>query len=383
MKKVYLDYAAATPIDERVLQAMLPYFSQKFYNPSATYLSARAIRQELAEFRATVAKILGAKPAEIVFTSGATEANNLAIRGIAAKFPEAKILASSLEHSSVLEPAAAVGARLIPALPSGLINFDKLQGLIDDNTVLVSVMMVNNELGSLQPLREIARIINEHKTRRLSSGNELPLYFHTDAAQATNYFDLQTSRLGVDLMSINGGKMYGPKGSGFLFVKAGTRLDPQILGGSQEFGVRSGTESMHQIAGLAVALAQAQERADEQAVQVGKLRQELETGILDMLPTAVINGGKHRAPHISSVTFAGVDNETLMMQLDERGIECALGSACSASSEEPSAVLKAISLSDDLARSTIRFSLGRLTSRADIDQTLEAIRSLLSVEKSA
>jgi len=378
MKIIYLDYAAATPMRDEVLETMKPYFSEKFYNPSATYLAARDVRQDLAGYRGKCAEVLGAKPAEIIFTSGATEANNLAIRGIYQRFPEAKILVGAIEHSSVIEPAVAAGANTIPVLPNGQLDLARLETMLDDQTVLISVMLINNELGSIQPVSEIAHLVARVRADRLKSGNKLPLYLHTDAAQAGNYMDLHTSRLGVDMMSINGGKIYGPKGAGLLFVKAGTQLSPLFLGGGQEFGVRSGTENLASIAGLAKALELAQTDHSVQTKQVRQLREKLEKGISDIWPEAVINGGKNRAAHLLSVTFPGQDNETLMMRLDELGVQCAVGSACSASSDEPSHTLKALGLSDDLARATLRFSLGKNTTQDEIETALRSIKQVLA-----
>lgn len=377
MKAIYLDYAAATPVDRRVLKAMEPYFSEKFYNPSATYLAARQLRQEFNDMRRRVAEILGAKPSEIVFTAGATEANNIAIQGILRRFPEGELLVSSIEHESVLAPAGLFNTKEIPVDEHGLILLNKLSNLITDKTVMVSVMLVNNELGTIQPLKEISRVIQKIRRDRLAAGNKLPIYLHTDAAQAGNYLDLHVSRLGVDLMSINGGKIYGPKQAGILYVKAGTIIQPLVVGGGQEFGLRSGTENTTAAAGLTLALELADRERHVRSQKVMELREKFESSLLRQLPDASINGSKKsRAPHIISVTFPGADNERLMMELDERGIQCAVGSACSASRDEASHVLSAIGLSQAEARSTLRFSLGVHTTSAEIEKTLQALVSL-------
>ena len=377
MKKVYLDYSAATPMRSEVLEAMRPFFSDEFYNPSAIYLSAKNVKSRLDEFRRSVANLLGSRPAEITFTAGATEANNLAVQGIARQFPDGEILISAVEHESVTAPAGLFGAGRIPVDENGLIILNKLSNLINDKTVLVSVMLVNNELGTIQPLADIAKLIAEIRRRRQSEGNGLPIYLHTDAAQAGNYLDLHTGRIGVDMMSLNGGKLYGPKQSGALYVKAGVKLRPLILGGGQESGLRSGTENVAAIAGFAKALELAQAGRRQTADRLIVLRKDFEEQLSNNFRTATINGGRHRAPHITSVTFPGQDNERLMMQLDELGIMCAVGSACSASSEEPSAVLRAIGLSEDLAQATLRFSLGTATDQAGIDAAISALRTIL------
>jgi len=377
MKKVYLDYSAATPMRSEVLEAMRPFFSDEFYNPSAVYLSAKNVKSRLDEFRRSVANLLGSRPAEITFTAGATEANNLAVQGIARQFPDGEILISAVEHESVTAPAGLFGAGRIPVDENGLIILNKLSNLINDKTVLVSVMLVNNELGTIQPLADIAKLIAEIRRRRQSEGNGLPIYLHTDAAQAGNYLDLHAGRIGVDMMSLNGGKLYGPKQSGALYVKAGVNLRPLILGGGQESGLRSGTENVAAIAGFAKALELAQAGRRQTADRLTVLRKDFEEQLSNNFRTATINGGRHRAPHITSVTFPGQDNERLMMQLDELGIMCAVGSACSASSEEPSAVLRAIGLSEDLAQATLRFSLGTATDQAGIDAAISALRTIL------
>ncbi|HET9721718.1 MAG TPA: cysteine desulfurase family protein [Candidatus Saccharimonadales bacterium] len=381
MKRIYLDYAAATPMSIEVLKAMEPYFSKKFYNPSATYLAARAVKQGINQARRQVAGLLGAKPAEITFTAGATEANNMAIQGIMRQFPNSELLVSSIEHESVIAPARLFKHREIPVTKKGLIDLAKLELMVGPQTVLVSVMLVNNELGTVQPLAEIAKILNKLSILRKANGNNRPLYLHTDAAQAANYLDLHVSRLGVDMMSLNGGKIYGPKQSGALYVKAGTQLRPLIVGGGQEQGLRSGTENTGAIMGFARALESAQEKRGAEAKRVAQMRESFEKQLLEQLPQAKINGAaRHRAPHIISLSLSGQDNERLMMELDELGIECAVGSACSASRQEASHVLSAIGMSDKQARSTLRFSLGKHTTTAEIKKTTAELVRLISLK---
>lgn len=375
---VYLDYAAATPVDPKVLAAMQPYFTDRFYNPSATYLSAKAVAADLLAARESVAHWLGGKPSEIIFTAGGTEANNLAISGVMSQFPDNNVVISAIEHESVREPARQYDYREAPVTKDGQADVSALEALIDDNTVLVSVMYANNEIGTVQPLKEIATLLQKIKKQRQSAGNDLPLLLHTDACQAVNYLDLHTARLGVDLMTLNGGKIYGPKQSGILYAKTGVALDAQILGGGQERGLRSGTENIAGAVGFAKALDIAQtNRAEESKRQAG-----LRDGFIQQLqqtePTIAINGSlKKRLPNNISVTFTGIDNERLMMQLDEADIMCAVGSACSASKDEPSHVLKAIGLSDKDARATLRFTLGRQTTPTDINATIKVLTGLL------
>jgi len=374
---IYLDYAAATPVDPQVLKAMEPYFSDRFQNPSATYLAARQVRKELEKARADVAAGLGARPAEVVFTAGATEANNLAIQGVMRQFPGAEVLISDIEHESVIEPASLFESKKISVDSEGRVLLNKLSNLISDKTVLVSIVYVNNELGTVQSLREIATLLAEKLRLRRQQNNKLPLYFHTDAAQAPNFFDLHVSRLGVDLMSLNGGKIYGPKQSGALYIKAGVRLSPIIMGGGQELNLRSGTENVAGIVGLAAALIVAQERRKEEARRIASLRNLFISHLEKKLPQTLINGSKKSAaPHILSVTFPGIDNERLMMQLDEVSVQAATSNACATSSKTPSHVLRAIGLSDEDARSTLRFSLGRQTTETDIQKVVELLSKL-------
>jgi cysteine desulfurase len=377
MKRIYLDYAAATPLSDKVMAAMKPYFAERFYNPSAAYLAGRDVRRDLNDIRRQAAVVIGAKPAEIIFTTGATEANNLAICGVMSRFPKGEILVGAVEHESVLEPARLFGAKEIPVDSDGRIILNKLSNLINSKTVFVSVMYVNNELGTIQKLKDIAGLLERVRASRQEAGNKTPIYLHTDAAQAGNYLDLHVSRLGVDLVSINGGKLYGPKQSGLLYVKAGLQLQPMILGGGQEFGLRSGTENVAADAGLVEALKQAQAGRATEARRVTQLRQGFENDLDKELPNARINGSKNgRAPHIVSLTLPGNDNERLMMELDERGIMCAVGSACSASRDEVSHTLSAIGLSEADARATLRFSLGRGTKAEDLRRTVRVLSEL-------
>lgn len=375
---IYLDYAAATPVSQAVRVAMTPYLSARFYNPSATYLAGKAVRTDIAEARQSVAGVLGAKPSEIIFTAGGTEANNLAIAGVMAQYPDKKVLVSSIEHESVRQTAAAYHASEIPVLPDGTVDLKKLTGLVDGDTVLVSVMYVNNEIGTIQPLREIATMLQKVRDQRRATGNTLPLWLHTDACQAANYLDLHVAKLGVDLMTLNGGKIYGPKQSGCLYVKTGVVLEPHIRGGGQERNLRSGTENVAGIIGFATALAEAQQLRNDETQRLTGLRDSFMKQLESLMPEVTINGSrKKRIPNNISVTLPGTDNERLMMELDEAGLMCAVGSACSASNDEPSHVLGAIGLGEDEARATLRFTLGRDTTQSDIDAVIVVLKGLL------
>ncbi|MBC7707632.1 cysteine desulfurase [Polaromonas sp.] len=376
---IYLDYAAATPLDERVLAAMQPYLTTDFYNPSATYSGARQTRGTLEQARTQVAACLGARPSEIVFTAGGTEANNLALHGVMRRFPEATLLLSAVEHSAVLAPAAEYNYGLVQVSADGRLDLDDLANQLTDDVVLVSCMYANNEIGTIQPVRDIGRLLETIRKDRLRVGNKTPLYFHVDACQAANYLDIQVARLGADLVSLNGSKIYGPKQTGVLYVKGGTQLTPLISGGGQERGLRSGTENLAGIVGFATALQIATEQRHDEGERLQELQKYWYKQLALKVPTAVINGSlAHRLPNNIHLTIPGIDNERLLMQLDEAGIMAAAGSACSASSQKPSTVLAALGLDDAAARSSLRLTMGRGTTEAEIDTTLDALQRFTS-----
>lgn len=381
MKKttsIYLDYAAATPVDPVVLKAMQPFWQTSFYNPSAPYLQAKAVAQALEEARKTVASCLGARPTEVIFTAGGTEADNLAIHGIMQRYPQANLVVSAIEHKAVLAMARQYEHTVAPVNANGHIDVKQLEKLIDDRTVLVSVMYANNEVGSIQPMSKVTTLVAKLRRQRQQAGNPLPLYVHTDASQAPNFLDTHVHRLGVDLMTVNGGKIYGPKQTGALFVKTGIELEPLVRGGGQERGLRSGTENVAGVIGFAAAFQLAQTKRTEETERLRVLQQLFEDMIHQIAPTAGFNGRNGmRLPNFVHVTFSGVDNERLMMQLDEQGIMCAVGSACQASNEEPSHVLMAMGLSQADAQSSLRFSMGRTTTKRDIATTVTALAQSL------
>ena len=380
---IYLDHAAATPVDLAVSAAMQPFAADNFYNPSATYGRGQAVRQALETARASVAHWIGARPSEIIFTAGGTEANNLAIHGIMRPYSEANVVISAIEHESVKAPAQQYDYREAKVLDTGILDLEALKATIDDQTVLVSVMQANNEIGTIQPLREIASIVQTIRSQRLAAGNQLPLYFHTDACQAANYLDLHAARLGVDLLTINGGKIYGPKQSGALFVKGGITLAPLIDGGGQERGLRSGTQNVGQNIGLAKALDLVQGVRNEESKRLQGLQRQFFDLVTEQVPAAIINGSeRQRLPNNVHLTIPGYDNERLLIQLDEAGIMAAAGSACSASSEQPSHVLRAIGLSDVDAQASLRFTLGQATSAEMISATVAQLAKLVATKQS-
>lgn len=375
----YFDYAAATPVDPKVLQAMQPFFGEKFYNPSAMYGPARQVKKVVGHARSEAAQVLGVKPAEIIFTAGGTEANNLAIAGIMQRFPDANLIISSIEHESVRKPAQHYQHQECPVTPQGFIDIEALKTLIGDKTVLVSVMYANNEIGTIQPIRKIADAVDEVKKKRRATGNTLPLYVHTDAAQATNYLSVNPHRLGVDLLSLNGGKIYGPKQTGILYIRGGLELKPLIVGGGQEKALRSGTENVPGIVGLAEALKVTAEIQDQEVTRLKELQKFFIKELAVKIPGASINGSvKHRLPNNVHVTIPGQDNERLLILLDEGGYYAAAGSACSASSDEPSHVLQAIGRNKAEIRASLRFTMGRFTTEKNIQGLVERLASLLA-----
>ena len=377
--RVYLDHAAATPVDPNVLAAMLPYFTDRFYNPSAIYMAAENVHKDIESARSMVAQVLGVKQAEIIFTAGGTEANNLAISGVTRQFPGKKLVVSAVEHESVIAPALAAGARLAPVNGSGRVLVDELIDLIDDDTVLVSVMLANNEIGTVQPVRQISQRIERIRQERRKRGVDHPLYLHTDAAQAVNYIDVHISSLGVDLMTLNGGKIYGPKASGALYISNTVQMQPLILGGGQESGFRSGTENVPAIIGFATALEAAQKLRTTEVVRLKPLQGLFCKLLHERFPNSVINGSNtHRLPNNVHVTFPGKDNERILFGLDEAGIDAAAGSACSASSDEPSHVLKACGISDADAQASVRFTLGRTTTEEHVHKVVMALDTIVA-----
>jgi cysteine desulfurase len=378
MKQTYLDYASTTPMSPSVRAAMEPYASDSFYNPSALYLAAKQVKQDLEVARSRAAALLGVRPSELIFTAGTTEANNMVVRGLMALHEGAHCVVSAIEHDSVLHTAEAYPHSLLPVTEQGIIDTRSLPNLIRDDTILISVMLANNELGTVQPLAEVAKIVQEVRTERSAKGNMLPLYLHTDAAQAFNYMQVLPHSLGVDFAVISGSKIYGPKQTALLFMKTGARIQPLISGGGQEWGMRAGTENVAGAIGLVAAMEEAAALRSQEAKRLKDLQRHFIEALKKQIPQATINGSlKHRLPNNMHITIPGTDNETLIMQLDEAGIQAAAGSACSASSDEPSHVLTAIGLRDTDAQSSLRFTMGRATTEEDIRHTVSTLAGLL------
>jgi cysteine desulfurase len=356
---------------------MQPYFSDVFYNPSATYLPARQAREDLEAARARVAHWLGVRPAEVIFTAGGTEGNNLAIAGVMARFPNCSVTVSGIEHESVLAPAQQFNCTVAVTTEQGRVDVESLRQNITDATVLVSIMYANNEVGTIQPLRQIGDMLKTIRAQRRAVGNTTPLYLHTDACQAANYLDLHVSRLGVDMMTLNGGKIYGPKQSGVLYIASHVQLQPLILGGGQERGLRSGTENVAGCVGFAAALDQTQHMRHDEVKRLNEVKNSAIHLLSAKIPGAIVNGSlEHRLPNNLHITLPGFDNERVLVQLEQHGILAAAGSACSASNDEPGHVLRAMGLSDENAQSSLRFTFGRATTLADVEKLVQVLTDI-------
>ncbi|HTS13732.1 MAG TPA: cysteine desulfurase family protein [Candidatus Limnocylindrales bacterium] len=367
---IYLDYNATTPVDPRVLDAMLPHFADAFGNASSVHSTGQIARAAVDAARDSVARLIGAKPSEIVFTSGATEADNLALLGIvtASAKPRKHIITTAIEHSAVLHTAQhlekqGIGVTFVGAGSDGIIDPGDVRRALRPETVLISVMHANNEIGTIQPVEEIGRI-----------AAEADIYFHCDAVQSAAKLPIDVNRLGVDLLSLSAHKIYGPKGVGALYVRSGTHLAPQTFGGHHERDHRPGTENVPGIAGFGKAAELALALLDEDPPRIAALRDRFEQGLLDSIPDARANGHrKRRVPNTSNLAFAGTASEPLVIALDLDGIACSAGSACSSGAVEPSHVLMAIGLNREDARSSLRFSLGRNTTPEEIEQAVAII----------
>lgn len=361
---IYLDHAATTPLRPEVLTAMLPHLQEGWANPSSNYEPARAARAALEDARANVADCLGARPAEIVFTGGGSESINLAIKGVAsAAGPDRHIVTTAIEHHAVLHTCGYLEARwgyrvtYLPVDGTGLVAPDAVLAALTPQTVLASVMLANNEVGTLEPVAEIGALLR-------SRG----VLLHTDAVQAAGVLPLGVDALTVDLLTLSAHKFGGPKGVGALYVRRGTPLDPIIHGGGQELGVRAGTESVAQAVGLATALRLAVTERETRIAELQCLRDRLIAGVLAMVPGAILTGHpKLRLPGHASFCFPHVEGETVLIELDARGICASAGSACSAGSTEPSHVLKALRIPSDYIRGALRLTLGATNTEQDID----------------
>ena len=369
MKRIYLDHAATTPADPRVVEAMLPYWSGSFGNPSSIHSLGLETRKAVAEAREKVALLIGAGSGEIIFTSGGTEADNLAVKGVAAANAQRgrHIVTTAIEHHAVEGSCRYLegqGFRVsfVGVDRYGMVDPREIEAAVTAQTILISVMHANNEVGTIQPIEEIGRMA---RTKGIC--------FHTDAVQTAGHIPVNVDELGVDLLAVSGHKLCGPKGVGVLYVRQGTRIAPLIHGGGQERGLRSSTENVPGIVGLGRAAEIAGAEMAAEAERVTRLRDRLADGLLQRIPQVRPNGHpERRLPNNVNVSVASVEGEALAVSLDQEGIAASTGSACSSETMEASHVLRAMGVPVELARGSVRFSLGRDTTDADIDRVMEA-----------
>ncbi len=375
-RTVYLDHSATTPVDQRVVDAMLPYFTEAFGNASSLHRFGQAALAGLDTSRRTVAEILHAQPNEIVFTGCGSESDNLALRGVAFALRDRgnHIITTPIEHHAILNTVAQLESKFgfavtrVPVDRHGVVNPDEIARAITPQTILISVMYANNEVGTIEPLAEIAQIANKRG-----------ILFHTDAVQAGGYLDLDVNRLGVDLMSLGAHKFHGPKGIGALYVRSGVPLVPMLTGGGQEKGRRAGTENVPYIVGFAAALKIAQENRGETNTRLSALRDKLVEGLLERIVGAELTGApKERLPGHASFVIPGVIGDEMVLGLDIAGVAASTGSACTAGSVEPSHVLAAMGYAPDQARGALRLTLGRENTVEDVDYSLGVVADVVT-----
>jgi len=373
-RSVYLDHAATTAVHPKVVEAMLPYFSERYGNPSSLYGLGREARKAIDESREKVAEILGAKRDEVIFTSCGTESDNLAIRGVAFanKSRGNHIITSSVEHHAVSHTIAQLNkyfgyeVTYLPVDRYGVVNPDDLARAITDRTVLITIMYANNEVGTIEPIAEMSKIA---RARRIT--------FHTDAVQAAGSLDINVDRLGVDLLSLSAHKFYGPKGVGVLYARKGSSFLPMQTGGSQERNRRAGTENVPYIVGLATALTLAYEHLEENNRRISQLRDRLIDGVLEIPYSQLTGHPTQRLPNSASFTFQFIEGESILLNLDLLGISASSGSACTSASLEPSHVLVAVGIPVEVAHGSLRLTLGTENTQEDVDYVLGALPRII------
>ncbi len=369
---IYLDNAASTKIHDDVLETMLPYLKEQYGNPSSIHRYGRLSHKAIEKARKQIASLINAEPSEILITSGGTESNNTALRGIAMKNPLSHLITSSIEHDAILEPCKKLSQNgfdvdYLPVDSFGMIDVLELKNCISDKTSLVSIMFGNNEVGTIQQISEIAKICNEKK-----------ILFHTDAVQAVGKIPIDVKELGIDLLSISSHKLYGPKGIGALFIKNGVSIDPVILGGGQENGLRSGTENVANIVGFGKACELAKTHLDENMSNMKKLRDYMIKKILDEIPEVTLNGHSElRLPNNVHLTFLGVNGEDLIIKLDEFGIAASTGSACSVNTQKASHVLEAMGFSLEQITGSLRLTIGIFNNENEINETVDVLKKVV------
>lgn len=382
-KTIFLDYASTTPVDRNVLKAMMPYFSEVFANPSSIHYEGQKAKIAIDEARRKIAELLNCEFEEVIFTSSATESNNLAIKGIAFwyLFKEKKIphiITTKIEHKSVLEPIEDVkylGGEIsyLNVDKTGIIKLEELKKLIKENTVLVSCHYVNSEIGVIQPIKKISDIL-----KKINKNRKIKIWLHTDAVQAVNYLEIDIKKLGVDLMTISSHKIYGPKGIALLYKSNSVKLFPLITGGGQENNIRSGTENVPGIIGFQKALEITQALKEKELKRIKSLRDYLIKKLTQKIKDFEINGSlSKRIPNNLNISIKGVLSDTLVMALDRKGISVSSGTACLAGSQEPSYVLMALGKSKAQALQSLRITLGRYTTKQDIEKFVDSLQKVL------
>ncbi|MBZ1356486.1 MAG: cysteine desulfurase [Candidatus Nealsonbacteria bacterium] len=379
-KEIYLDYSATTPIDKKVLDKMLPYLQENYGNPSSIYALGQRSLFGIDNSRKIISEFLGAKADEVLFVGSATEANNMAILGLIKKLAkkDLHVITSKIEHPSVLETCRALekeGASVtyLPVGKNGIVQVSDVEKSIQANTVLVSVMYANNEIGTIQPIKEIGVLIKRINEKREAKNK---IFFHTDAVQGSNYLNCDVNDLGVDMLSFSGHKIYGPKGIGVLYVQRGTPIKPIIYGGGQEQGLRPGTENVASIVGMGEAIRLVSDNKEEQK-SIKKLRDKLIKEVLK-IPRARLNGSEtDRLINNANFSFKGAEGESIVMALDQKGIFASTGSACSSNSLEPSHVLMGIGLSQEEAHCSLRVTLGRKTKEKEVDELIKVLPGII------
>ncbi len=373
-KKVYMDYSATTPTKKEVVDAMMPYFTENFGNPSSVHSFGREAKNVVNEARETLANTIGAKREEIYFTAGGTESDNWAIKGIA-KALKAKgnhIITTTVEHHAVLHTCEGLAKEgfevtFLPVDEYGLINLEDLKAAIKDTTILITMMYVNNEIGTMQPIKEIGAIAKENK-----------IVFHTDAVQAYGNVAIDVDDLGIDIMSISSHKIYGPKGIGAMYIRKGVRIGAFVDGGAQERKRRAGTENVPGIVGFAKAAQLANENLESHRAHLIHLRDKLAKGIMDSIPYAKYNGHPtERHPGNVNICFEFIEGESLLLSLDLKGIAASSGSACTSGSLDPSHVLMAIGLTHEIAHGSLRLTVGDFTTEEDVDYVIQELAPIV------
>ncbi len=380
--RAYFDHSASTPIDPAVKKAMEPYLTEIFGNASSIHLFGQEAMKAVDEAREKIADFFGCKTNEIIFTSGATESDNIVIQGLAK--PGEHIITSKIEHPAILEPCREMKKRgvevtFIGVNGKGLVSVDEIKEAIKANTRLISIMYVNNEIGTIQPIAKIGDLIKVQNTKRKAQ-NLGKIYFHTDAVQAVNYCEMNVDKLGVDLLSLSAHKIYGPKGIGALYLKSGVPISPIQFGGHHERGLRPGTLNVPGIVGLgkAIELLSDNKKRKKENEGIGKLRDKLVDGVKKSITKVEINGDlNQRIPSNAHFSFHGVEGESLLLLLDQEGIAVSTGSACSSGSLEPSHVLMALGIPPLLAHGSLRITLGRFNTGKDIDYLLKKLPSIV------